>query len=149
MNSLKDLRKQVFKRAENDNLLKNDAMRKLEVICGFGDNQKTDISFRDLSLFRVGERVDVNDNVTFEKTYQDDNKMVFLTYMLDGGTFGIHSHDCYEFCEVLKGNLFEKTRGLAKVYGEGETIIYSPNEAHIPYATSDSTYKVTFLKNLI
>lgn len=148
MNSLKDLRSEVFKRAEEDNLLKNNAFRKIEVICGFGDIQSTKISFDDLKLFKVGERVEVNEEITFKKTYQDKNKMEFLTYMLDGGTFGVHSHDCYEFCEILKGAFFEKTRGLTKVYGVGETIIYAPNEEHIPYATKDTTLRVTFLKHL-
>ena len=67
--------------------------------------------------------------------------------MLDGGTFGIHNHDCYEVVKVLKGNLFEKTRGL-KTYTAGQEVIYAINETHIPYSTENSTYKVTFYKEL-
>lgn len=148
MNNLKELRESVFKKTENDNQLKKDAFKKFEVVCGFDNEVNTTITFGDLKLFKVGERIEVNENVTFEKTFESRNKMIFLTYMLNGGTFGVHNHNCYEICKVLKGSLFEKTRGLTKVYGVGESIIYTPNEKHIPYATDDSTYEVTFYKNL-
>ena len=118
-----------------------------EVLVGFGDEKETTITFDELLLFEIGKRNEVNDGVFFEKTYQDDNKLVFLTYMLEGGGFGVHLHDCVEFCNILKGNLIERTRGYKK-YKQGQTIVYAPNELHRPYATSESLYEVTFYKNI-
>jgi len=146
--SLKELRNKVRQNCEVLNKQKELAIRKLEIVLGFGNTENVMISFEDLSLFKIGERIEVNNSVTFEKTYQDENKLVFLTFMLEGGSFGIHTHDCFEFCKILKGNLFEKNRGL-KVYSEGDIVIYAPNETHTPYATMNSTYEVTFYKNII
>ena len=118
-----------------------------DILNGFGNAEETVISYYDLSLFKIGERVEVNEDVSFEKTYQDENRMTFITYMLDGGSFGIHKHDCYEIVRVLKGNLIERHPYLTS-YKEGEEVIYSPNKVHKPYASMDSTYEVTFLKKL-
>lgn len=118
-----------------------------DIINGFGNNAEALITFEDLKLFDIGERVIVNDAVNFEKTYQDNNKMIFLTHVLDGGSFGLHSHNCYEIVNILKGNLIERNYGM-KEYVEGEQVIYCPNENHRPYATMDSTYEVTFIKEL-
>lgn len=118
-----------------------------EILTGFGDERETTITFDELVLFEIGKRNEVNDGVFFEKTYQDENKLVFLTYMLEGGGFGVHLHDCVEFCKILKGNLIERTRGYKK-YEKGQTIVYAPDELHRPYATSESLYEVTFYKTI-
>jgi len=113
------------------------------------DNSLDDqeISFQDLSLFVVGDRVVINEKVEFVKTSQCDNKMVFLTYLKEGGTFGFHKHNCIEICEVVEGILIEPERNY-KCFTEGETIIYAKNEIHKPYATRKSIYKVTYVKKL-
>lgn len=118
-----------------------------DIVNGFGNTEETLITYSDLSLFKVGEKITVNDSVTFEKTYQDDNRITFLSHLLDGGSYGVHKHDCYEITKVLKGNLIERCYGM-HVYKEGEQVVYSPYEKHKPYATQDSTYEVTFLKKL-
>ena len=119
-----------------------------EVVSGFSNNTEILITFEDLRLFDIGERIAVNDSLNFEKIYQDENKMIFLTHILDGGSFGLHNHNCYEITKILKGNLIERNYGM-KVYNEGEQVIYCPNENHRPYATMDSTYEVTFIKDII
>lgn len=105
-----------------------------------------EITFEDLSLFEIGQRVIVNEKVEFEKIYQDKNKITFLTYMIDGGSFGFHNHDCIEICKVIRGNLIEPERNY-KTWSVGQEIIYSKNETHKPYATEESIYEVTFLKD--
>lgn len=145
--SLKELRCKVYTNTEEDNNKKKKALKKLDVLFGFESSSNVQITFDELKLFKVGERAEINESITFEKTYEDENKLVFLTFLLKGGSFGVHNHDCFEFCHVLKGNLFEKTRGLS-VYTVGDTVCYAPNEKHIPYATENSTYEVTFLKKL-
>jgi quercetin dioxygenase-like cupin family protein len=145
--NLKDLRALVRANTNEDNAKKKIALDKIHSILSFNNNKLVSISFDELKLFKIGERVSVNDEIDFEKTYEDDNKQVFLTYLEKGGAFGIHSHDCYEFCKVLKGNLIEKTRGL-KSYGANEISIYAPNEKHTPYATENSVYEVIFLKEV-
>ena len=149
---LQRLRKEVFRLNTEANEQKQKCLLKLnekldKVLTGFGDEIETIITFDDLLIFEIGKRNEVNDGVYFEKTYQDDNKLVFLTYMLEGGGFGVHLHDCVEFCKILKGNLIERTRGYKK-YQQGQTIVYAPNELHRPYATSESLYEVTFYKNI-
>lgn len=146
--SLKELRQKVYKDTEKDNEKKKQAIKKLDILFGFDSSNNVTITFDELKLFKVGERAEINDSITFEKTYEDENKLVFLTFLLEGGAFGVHNHDCFEFCEILKGNLFEKTRGLT-VYAEGDMICYAPREKHIPYATKNSTYEVTFIKKLV
>lgn len=104
------------------------------------------ITYEALKMLEISERVG-SESVEFEKVSEDDCRMVFLTFMMDGGSFGLHKHDCVEIVKVLKGSLIEKTRGY-KVYNTGETVIYSAFEEHKPYATENSTYEVTFLKEL-
>lgn len=113
-------------------------------------NEKGDsfISWKDLKGTKIGERHLVNDQVEFEKSFEDENKMVFLTYMIEGGSFGTHHHDCYEVCEVVKGCLIETARNY-KVYNEGDEVFYGKGEIHKPYAPKDSIYKVTFFKRII
>lgn len=118
-----------------------------EIVKGFSNSKNVLITYKDLSLFEIGQRIEVSEDVTFEKIYQDDNRMTFMTYIMDGGGYGVHSHDCYEITTVLKGNLIERNYGM-KVYSEGDTVVYSPKEVHKPYATKDSTYEVTFCKHL-
>ena len=118
-----------------------------EVMIGYGDGVKTLITFKDLMLFDVGARNELSEGVFFEKTYHSEDKMVFTTYMEKGGSFGIHSHECIEICNVLKGNLIERERGY-KVYNKGESIIYAKNEDHRPYATEESVYEVIFLRDI-
>jgi hypothetical protein len=130
------------------NQSETDRIKRQKILSVFDNDKKLEITFDDLKVFKVGERAEVNDGVFFEKTYEDKNKMTFLTYMIDGGTFGIHLHDCWEFCKILKGNLIEKQRGY-KRYSEGETVSYSKGEEHTPYATQDSVYEVHFYKSLI
>lgn len=147
-NSLQSLRDSVKKRSKKIEVTRAKALRKMEIVCGFDNKNNVTITFEDLKIFKIGERIDVNDSVVFEKVSQTDNKMVFLTFMLDGGSFGVHSHDCYEFCKVLKGNLFDRKQNVLMVYSEGETVVYPPNQSHTPYATMNSTYEVTFIKNI-
>lgn len=136
-----------LKRSEID---RDERKKKLEKIIDiFKDEEiKQTLQFDHFRFLKVGERVEINDEVSFEKTFEDKNRMVFLTYMMEGGSFGFHEHDCIEVTKILKGNLIEKTRGY-RVYREDETIIYAPYEQHRPYATQDSTYEVTFLKELL
>lgn len=134
---------------ESENSRKSNEIRRNHILNSFNSDTINEvIKFSDLKLLKVGERIEMNENISFEKTYQDNNKMVFLTYMLEGGYFGFHEHDCFEFCKILKGNLFEKTRGHQS-FSTGDIIAYAPFEIHKPYATSDSTYEVTFYKNLV
>lgn len=145
-------RNEVLSLNENVNKQKDILFTRLndkisEVLTGFGDERETTITFDELLIFEIGKRNEVNDGVFFEKTYQDENKLVFLTYMLEGGGFGVHLHDCVEFCKIIKGNLIERTRGYKK-YEQGQLVIYAPNELHRPYATSESLYEVTFYKKI-
>ena len=119
-----------------------------EMLTGFGDSNLTSINFEDLSLLKIGSRNEVSEGVYFEKSFEDKNKIIVITYMQKGGSFGVHLHDCVEVVNILKGNLVERERGY-KVYGKGEMVIYAANEVHRPYATEDALYEVIFYKNLI
>ena len=103
------------------------------------------ITFDELHELKIGEVYDVNNGVSFIMESKSDNKLVFQTFMIESGEFGLQAHDCYEFCEIIKGDLIEKERGY-KGYQEGDVVSYSPFEKHKPYSTKDSIYKVTFLK---
>lgn len=105
------------------------------------------VSFDELKSLNLKEVYDVNESISFVMTSKTDNKLVFTTYMMEGGTFGLQHHDCIEICKVIEGNLFESDRGF-KVYTKGDTIIYAAFEKHKPYATVDSVYEVTFYKKL-
>lgn len=105
------------------------------------------ITFESLKALIKGEVYEVNDSVSFVMKSKSENRLVFITYMLEGGSFGLQEHDCFEFCEIIDGNLFETERGY-KVYVEGEVVSYSPNEKHKPYSTTNSIYEVTFIKEL-
>ena len=146
-NNLREYRNKILTKNVEYNRLKENALKKLDIVHSFANDENVTITFEELKAFGIGERININDDVVIEKTFQSENKLVFLTFMLDGGAFGVHNHDCYEVVKVLKGNLFEKTRGL-KVYTAGEEVIYAENETHIPYSTENSTYKVTFYKEL-
>ena len=148
MSNLSDLRKEVFDKLLSHNLEREKALKKLDIIFGFSNDEEVTISFDELKLFNRREVIEVSKEVSFEKIYQSDSKITFLTYMKEGGSFGVHNHDCFEIVRIIKGNLFEKTRGL-KTYGEGDIIAYSPKETHKPYATKNSIYEVTFYKDLI
>lgn len=146
------LKKEVRSYVAESNIKKqellNIANSKIDnIMTGFGDENETVISFKELLMFKIGVRNELNDGVFFEKTYQDENKIIFMTYMLSGGGFGVHSHDCIEICKVQKGNLIERTRGY-RVYEEGSTVIYAPQELHRPYSTKESLYEVTFYRKL-
>ena len=132
---------------EKVNLLCNVEDKINEMLIGYGDSKLTSINFSDVSLLTIGSRNEVSEGVYFEKTYDDREKIILLTYMEKGGSFGVHSHDCVEVVRILKGNLLERERGY-KTYNKGDVIIYAPDEVHRPYATEDSLYEVIFYKNL-
>lgn len=115
-----------------------------EEVLNYFDKDSDDlISFDDLRFFDIGKRVSVNDRVDFEKTEQTEDSITFLTYMQNGGSFGLHSHDCMEIVNIIKGDLIEKERGY-KVYSEGQQVAYAVGEKHRPYATKNSVYEVIF-----
>lgn len=143
---LEELRKsRNQQRAKNSFLIKDteDLLKSLNV-----DNGSNIILFESLYALNVGEIYEVNEFVSFVMDIKSENRLVFTSYILDGGAYGLQEHDCYEFCKVVKGNLFETERGY-KVYTEGETVSYSPNEKHKPYSTTDSIYEVTFIKKIL
>lgn len=139
---LRSLRNQI--RAKNSLTIKSTE----DILNAFNsDKGSTLVTFKELYSLEIGKIYDVNNGVSFVMLSKSEKHLVFETYMQDGGEFGLQEHDCYEFCEVLKGNLIEKERGY-KVYTEGDFISYSPNEKHKPYSTKDSIYRVVFIKNI-
>lgn len=145
---LKILREAVKEKTKQDNLLKLAMLKNVDDVLNKRDSDTpTMITYEELQTIKVGERISLNENIEFEKFYEDENKMSFYTYMFDGGSWGIHKHNCYERLKVLKGLCIEKQRGLIPI-SEGEEIIYAPNEVHAPYTRCDSTYEVTFYKVL-
>lgn len=104
------------------------------------------ITWSEMASLQMGEAYYVNDKVKFVKMYQDDNKMVFKTYMEAGGCFGLQEHDIDEEVYVDDGHLIEPERGN-KIYEKGQTIIYAAFENHKPKAAVVSSYTVTFRKN--
>lgn len=146
------LRKEVYDSINEANIERSKLTRLInekidELILGFSNTEEVSIGFSDLLLFEKGSKHYVNEDIYFEKISQSKNSITFLTYATEGGSFGVHYHDCVERCKVVSGSLIEKTRGY-KVYKEDEEIIYAPNERHIPYATTDSVWEVTFYKKL-
>jgi len=148
---LSELRKEVFKSCETLDTVRSEIKRFLddkiqEVLSAFSNEERILITFDELKLFELGKRNEGKDGVYFEKTQETENKIVFLTFMIDGSGYGLHAHDCFEITKVIKGILLERTK--QKSYGEGEMICYAPNEYHRPYAGQESLYEVTFIKNL-
>lgn len=155
---LEKLRKRAFTLMQESNEEKqkifdglNDKIRnvlsKPEVLDAFANQEETVITYEELKLFKIGQRNEVNEGVYFEKIFEDSETMVFLTYMINGGSFGVHKHDCLESCKIVKGALIEKTRNYT-VYGEGQKVYYSAFELHTPYATVETLLEVTFYKNM-
>lgn len=105
------------------------------------------VTWEQLRQAKIGERNEVNSKVSFEKVDESDNHQRFLTYMEEGGSFGVQKHDCYEVCKIIKGNLIEPLRGYS-IYSEGDQILYAPYEKHKPQSSSQSIYEVIFYKNL-
>lgn len=103
-------------------------------------------SFIPISEFmhlNVGEPFYVNEKVHFIRQETSLERVIFMTYVKAGGSFGLQSHDVPEICKIIRGHLIEAERG-DKVYGEGKEIYYAPYEEHKPYALVDSVYEVTF-----
>jgi len=111
------------------------------------DTGETMVSWEQLREAKVGERNEVNSKVSFEKVDESDNHQRFLSYMEEGGSFGVQEHDCYEVCKILKGNLIEPLRGYS-IFCEGDQILYAPYEKHKPQSSSQSIYEVIFYKKL-
>ena len=119
-----------------------------EIISTFNrDKGSTLITFEELHALTLHKVYDVNEGVSFVMFLKEDNRLVFDTYMQESGEFGLQNHDCYEFCEIIEGDLIEKERGYS-VYSKGDIVSYSPFEKHKPYSTKDSVYRVTFIRNL-
>ncbi len=144
MNESNQAKEKVFKGL---NTKIKDLLTKPEILDAFDNQSETVITYDELKLFKIGQRNEVNEGVYFEKTYEDSERMTFLTYMSDGGSFGVHKHDCLEACKVIKGAIIEKTRNYT-TYKDGQTIYYSANELHTPYATIETLLEVTFYKNM-
>lgn len=104
------------------------------------------IKWKELWKLEMGELFYVNEKVSFIKTYQDDEKIVFTTYMEAGGEFGLQEHDIRELVDIKKGHLIEQERG-DKVYEKGQKVIYAPYENHKPKSFVKSVYSVTFEKS--
>jgi len=119
-----------------------------DIISGFDNDDNIRITFEELELIKLEDLIIVNEDVSFKKTFQDSNIMKFITYVKKGGSFGYHSHDCFEITKVLSGNLIERSYGM-RSYAKDEIVMYSPLELHKPYSTMDSVYEVLFLKQII
>lgn len=104
------------------------------------------ITFDELSTFEIGQRISLNNDIDIEPTFKNENRIVFITYMINGGEFGSHSHDCIERVKIIKGHLMDRKRGY-NVYSQGQELFYAATEEHEPYATTDSVYIVTFYKD--
>ena len=116
-----------------------------DIITSYNNESNELVSFEALRLIKMNERERFNELVEVEKTYEDANKMIFLTYMQEGGSLGLHHHDCLEIVNIVKGELIEKERSY-KVYKEGDQVCYGVYEKHRAYATRNSIYEVIFLK---
>ena len=91
---LENKRKQVSDaisnyRAQSDSAMVNLASKIDDIISGFNGEGNLQITFAELELLEIDEVVIANDKVSFQKKSHTDNKMVFITNILAGGTFGV------------------------------------------------------------
>lgn len=138
---LAELRKVTFESVHN---ISNELDKMLNIFNS--DDGHTMIPFKDLKLSQIGKKYFVNSNVYFVKYAETKDVLKFNCYMNAGGTFGIQEHDCLEETTIIKGHLIEYFR-KDKIYHEGETVTYLPNEIHKPFAEIESIYDVIFTKN--
>lgn len=117
------------------------------ILDSFNGGYNSIITFDELSTFEIGQRISLNENIDIEKTFQNENRVVFITYMKNGGEFGAHSHDCIERVKIVRGHLIDRKRGY-NTYSQSQELFYAAGEEHEPYATLDSVYIVTFYKTL-
>jgi quercetin dioxygenase-like cupin family protein len=109
-----------------------------------GKDDKSMITVEDFKSVPLNEMVLLTSKVSFIKILENENELHFRTY-LQGGKYGIHSHDCNEYTTVLKGHLIEVLDNR-KTYIEGETVVYLAYSLHEPSCEVDSEYYVVFKK---
>ena len=101
------------------------------------------VSIEKLKLFNLNEVVQLTEKVSFVKVLENEKEMHFVSYILEGGKYGIHKHDCEEITKVIKGHLIETQNGNSE-YSQGEYVIHYPNTLHEHKANMDSEYYVVF-----
>lgn len=98
----------------------------------------------ELDVLEVGKVFQLNDKVQFEKVVNYKGDYHFVTTMLPGGTFGLHSHDCFEKCIPYIGELICPCKGEKQRFGKNEEVVFGPNEAHRPYVEKFTVLRVYF-----
>ena len=152
MDSLKNLRSQVFSEVSKRNQLKESAYKNFYKTLSKENDGVVFISSEQLRSLNIDERVTFDNGVEFVKISENKNKMVFHTVMVEGGTFSEHFHDWVEICTVLKGQLIETCKGnrdSIKIYKEGERSIYDKGEKHSMHVNEYTLLEVTFIKDII
>lgn len=119
----------------------------LNALSGNSDNPLVDVEL--FANLDIGQPYEVKDGVTFIPILYGRDIWVFDTYLRAGCGYGEHLHKIREACEVITGQLYNKTKNLT--YNIGDKVEFLANELHEPMATqlSDAHYRVTFFINEI
>lgn len=103
------------------------------------------LTFDSLSEIPLNETYSLNEKINIVKIKDTPKNVVFETYMEQGASFSLHSHDCYEVVEVVEGHLIDSQKGK-DIYQPGEQLIYGKFEKHEPKSELKSKYIVSFIK---
>ena len=112
-----------------------------------GESKKKMVDIELFANLDIGQPYQVKDGVTFIPILYGKYMWVFDTYLRAGCSYGEHFHKIKEACEVIQGQLHDKTKNIT--YNIGDLVEFPAGQLHEPGATnlSDAHYRVTFYLN--
>ncbi len=115
----------------------------MHVLDGFSSDRHSLIDYNTLRSLVKNKWYYLDENQgRYKLTKLTDLEAVFITEMREGGTFGLHEHDCVERGVVVEGHLIDNLNNLKVL--KGEKWEYKKNQDHKPYCRVRSIYEVSF-----
>ena len=123
-------------------------MNKKDVIDKFRNKDTVCIFFDELSMFEVGEIIQINKDregaVECERLHNKGDHLMFRVFMKDKEKWEIHYHNCYETLLVYKGKLLDVFSD--QIAEKGRVLTFDPFEEHTVRSVGDSIFYVEFRK---
>ena len=148
LNYIEEIKQQRFIRREQRKQaieLSSQIDEALLALSGKGKSKLVDVQL--FANLDIGQPYEVKQGVTFIPVLYGRDIWVFDTYLRAGCGYGEHLHKIRESCDVIVGQLYDKTKNVT--YNIGDKVEFPANELHEPIATelSDAHYRVTFYLN--
>lgn len=132
--------------AESQMLTKIDSFKSIlenKVLKSFESDEIEMITYNDLKQLEEGKKYQVNNKVYFIPIDLKKDVLHFVTMVEPNGWFGMQVHDCYEMCEVFKGE-FVRNKADDNAYLVGQRVYYGVNETHNPGSKTGCGINVYF-----